>query len=1108
MTPQQYQRMREVFHAANQRPVIEQVEYVRQACGSDAALREQVERLLRIERSESAFLESPVLGPMLETLEREVDEQINPAPVPISIGRYRILEVLGEGGMGTVYKAEQDHPRRIVALKVIRSDSLSRQMLRRFRHEAEVLGQLKHPGIAQIFETGTAESSSPHGAPPFFAMELVNGPSLLAFAEAHQLDARARLALMAGICDALHHAHQRGVIHRDLKPSNILVDELGQPKIVDFGIARATDSDVQTMTLKTDIGQLIGTVPYMSPEQAAGDPAGIDIRSDVYSLGVILYELLTSRLPYQVQGKMLHEAVRIIREDEPSRLSSIDRLFRGDVENILTKALEKDKERRYQSASELAADIRRHLSDEPIAARPATTLYQLRKFARRNRKLVVGVAAGLTIAFTAMLIAMVISMRQSHLASEARSLADARTILAERQSYRASIAAAAASISQYDTLSASKFLDSAPPSRRNWEWQYLHAQLDDSTVLLHDDAEIAAFVTGDDADHLITLLRDGRIDRWNVRSGERKDIGRVECDNLITAVGARSVQRFAAIINHEQARSASLCLIDARSAQIIAQTPADGINMIAINANGSCVAGRGNGVARLWHPSTPQKPTALPCKVPHPSIAVSDTCRTLLVGADSIDLIDANGAYAQQFGSPTQAVYALAIDTDESHFITGDYFGTIKVFDVNADSHPQTPLSFHAQDGPVRAAMFLGNADRMVTGGSASDSTIRLWDVANGAPLDVFVGCAGGVAQLREGTDHQSIIALDGAGDLRTWSLSRPDPTTVLRGHESYVYGVKFAPLNGASQAPDAPIAVSQLVTTSWDRTIRTWNALTGEPLNVLRGEHGFVTCVDVSPDGRMIVSGHHRGLWTTSEVRLWDVRSGVLLSDLPSHSGEVTTVAFSPDGKRLVTTARNSGARVWEISYPPPAISDHATSALPALVAPPVAEIALLQNPRNGAWEAAWSPDGNALATCYDDGVVIIIDVKTGATVRQWKAHERSVNHLVYSPDGKWIVTTSADALVKLWNATAGELVHTLEGHRDVVWCAAFTPDGSRLATGSTDNTIRIWNVGTGEHLLELRGHDDYIYSLNFSPDGTTLASASGDGTVRLWGFTNPHKR
>jgi len=317
--------------------------------------------------------------------------------------------------MGIVYEAEQDQPRRIVALKVIRPGLANSDLLRRFEQEANALGRLQHAGIAQIYEAGTANTGS--GPQPYFAMELIRGSSLRRFAETHHLDTHQRLELVAKICDAVQHAHQRGIIHRDLKPSNILVDDTGQPKILDFGVAQVTDSDAHATRL-TDVGRLIGTLAYMSPEQVLADPLELDTRTDIYALGVVLYELLAHRLPYTV-SQNLPDAVRTIREQEPAPLRSTNRQYRGDIETIVAKALEKEKARRYASAAAFAADIRRYLRHEPISARPASATYQLQKFALRHKTVVVAAAT----AFVVLLGGIVASTREAIRARRAEQTA-------------------------------------------------------------------------------------------------------------------------------------------------------------------------------------------------------------------------------------------------------------------------------------------------------------------------------------------------------------------------------------------------------------------------------------------------------------------------------------------------------------------------------------------------------------------------------------------------------------------------------------------------------------------------------------------------------------
>jgi len=331
----------------------------------------------------------------------------HPSPLPERIGRYHIKRVIASGGMGTVYEATQDNPRRVVAVKVMKQGIASKSALRRFEYEGQILGRLRHPGIAQIYEAGTHhDPAAPGAAVPYFAMEYIPNAKLITkFAEEKKLGTRQRMELFAKVCDAIHHGHQKGIIHRDLKPSNILVDSTGQVKIIDFGVARCTDSDMAVTTLQTDVGQLIGTLQYMSPEQCEGDPHDIDTRSDVYALGVVFYQLLSGSLPYDVTRMAMHQATRAIREQHPTKLSILDKTLRGDVETIALKALEKERERRYQSAADLGHDIHRYLTGEAIFARRASIVYQLRLFARRNK----AVFASLAAVFVVLLAGVIVS---------------------------------------------------------------------------------------------------------------------------------------------------------------------------------------------------------------------------------------------------------------------------------------------------------------------------------------------------------------------------------------------------------------------------------------------------------------------------------------------------------------------------------------------------------------------------------------------------------------------------------------------------------------------------------------------------------------------------
>ncbi len=394
-----------IFREACDLPKDERDELIRDRCFGNEQLESEVRAMLDADAS-------PLAGALDTSADATRAASALPQDhAPGQIGAFSIVRRLGAGGMGVVYEARQDSPRRTVALKVVRASVLSPTHRRRFELEAQLLARLQHPGIATIYETGSADTGA--GPEPYFAMELIDGVTLTDYVREKKASQRQTLALFAEVCDAVHHAHQKGVIHRDLKPGNILVTAEGRPKILDFGVARLAEPDGESMVMHTTEGQLVGTLAYMSPEQVGGDPAALDTRSDIYSLGVILYELLAGRLPYDFSDLSLPSAIRVIGEGGAPRLGAVSSACRGDVETVVSKALETDRERRYDSAAALAMDIRRYLADEPIAARPASTAYQLRKFARRNKALVTSVGAIVIVLAASSVFMSILALREA-----------------------------------------------------------------------------------------------------------------------------------------------------------------------------------------------------------------------------------------------------------------------------------------------------------------------------------------------------------------------------------------------------------------------------------------------------------------------------------------------------------------------------------------------------------------------------------------------------------------------------------------------------------------------------------------------------------------------
>src|SRR5438445_4208643 len=407
-----HQREEQIFEAALQFPTPEQrAAFVKGACGNDETLRQRVEALLKAHEHTSGFLDQPPAAPSGKTLVLTTGMLAVTERPGDKIGRYKLLQQIGEGGCGVVYMAEQDEPiRRRVALKVIKLGMDTKQVIARFEAERQALALMDHPNIAKVFDAGATNTGR-----PFFVMELVRGIKITDYCDENQLPTRDRLVLFIQVCEAIQHAHQKGVIHRDIKPSNILVtlrDGVPVPKVIDFGIAKATTDQLLTdKTVFTEFQQFLGTPAYMSPEQAEMSELGVDTRSDIYSLGILLYELLTGKTPFEAKDLLragVDEIRRVIRYQEPMRPSTrlstmlageltvtarhrhiespgLVNLVRGDLDWIVMKALEKDRSRRYDTVNGLAMDVRRYLADEPVVARPPSNLYRFQKLARRNK---------------------------------------------------------------------------------------------------------------------------------------------------------------------------------------------------------------------------------------------------------------------------------------------------------------------------------------------------------------------------------------------------------------------------------------------------------------------------------------------------------------------------------------------------------------------------------------------------------------------------------------------------------------------------------------------------------------------------------------------------
>ncbi len=1074
--------------------------FLDEQCAGDPHLRAAVEDLLRFDaeaESDPDFLPSPVAhARAIFPIEAEPG-------LPAFIGRYRILRRHGEGGMGTVYEAEQDHPRRTVALKVIRAGGATAEVLSRFRHEAEILARLQHAGIAQVYEAGIGVDGR-----PFFAMEFIRGMTMDEYARSRGLDPRARLELLARVCDAMQHAHDKGVIHRDLKPSNILVDDSGQPKVLDFGVAHVTAAELLSTAGRTQAGQLLGTLSYMSPEQVAADPAGIDGRSDVYTLGVILFELLAQRLPYQVDRLPGHEVARVIQQQEPSRLGSINALYRGDIEIIVAKALEKAKSRRYASAGDLASDIRRYLRGEAIQARPASALYQIRKFTRRHKALVAaasGIFAALVVGTAVSILFALRAAANARVADENARVAKERERAATYESYRARIAAAVAAISRHDVADADRQLQAAPKALRDWEWRHLHARLDDSIAVFPAIAGESLFLIGDQKGVRIVRLtraslRLGDLDGKEL--GERSfppDTNALDHTPLLTRHGLRlfaSVRESGApavgLTKNALQNTGMLNVLDDQGrVQTQLRGPAGtDTDLIAVSADGSRLAvawiGPDQWVFTVYDAES-GKPVATSAQKIGKSSALAfspDGTRLATGGEDGVTRLwdTSTGMMTILCRGHTRKVFSVAFRPDGRCLATSSADGTVRQWNPATGREVEAPYDRHT--GEVLTAKYSSDGEWVASAGT--DRTVRVWRTANRQDQGVLQGHIGDINDLEFAADGHRLASVSYAprrgsvahhdGTVRLWEVGSQGAASVLRGHKLYVYPVAYSPDGQWIASGD------------WDNKVFMWDAHTMEYIASLP-HSGNIRVLAFSPDSSWLVVGSAMD----DSLSIWDVTTARRRNKLKGPGGDVVqAVAVSPDGARIAAADSVGAVSIMEA----------ATGAV-------VDSFRMFGSASIAKKSLAYSPNGRFLAGTGEDGTQIDIrDTQTRRRSGRLTGHTDAISSVSFSGDGLLLASASADRTVRIWEVASLKCVAVLTGHTDAVFSAVFHPDGKRLASAGRDRSIWLWDLATGQEVARLEGHADYVFSLAFSPDGTSLASGSGDGTVRIWDAESPALR